>query len=86
VLELDEGEDVLGPDELDELDELGELEDELVEALLLLPLLLLLLDELSVLDLFSEVPLLSDGVASLFTSVFSPLFSDFAPGSLSLSE
>jgi len=85
VLELDEGEDVLGPDELDELDELGELEDVLVEALLLLPLLLLL-DELSVLDLLSEVPLLSAGVASLFTSVFSPLFSDFTPGSLSLSE
>ncbi|MDH5563265.1 MAG: hypothetical protein OEY91_06530 [Nitrospirota bacterium] len=83
MLELGEGEDVPVPDELDELDELGEL----VEESLLLPLLLLLLlDELSVLDLLSEVPLLSDAVVSLLTSVFSPLFSDFAPGSLSLSE
>ncbi len=86
MVELDEGEVVLAPDELEELDELGELDEPVEESLLLPPLLLLLLDELSVLDLLSEVPLPSEGVASLLTSVFSPLFSDFSPGSLSLSE
>ena len=71
------------PDEADELDEPDEL-DEFVEGELLL--LSVLLDELSPLVLASELSLLSDGDAVLFTSVFSPLFSDFASGSLSLSE
>ena len=73
-------EEAFDPDELAEPDEL----DEFVEGELLL--LSLLLDELSLLVFPSELPLLSDGDAVLFTSVFSPLFSDFASGSLSLSE
>ena len=75
VEELDE----LDSEEVEELDELG------ADELLLLSLLLLL-DELSPLGLLSEVPLLSASDVELFTSVFSPLFSDWAPGSLSLSE
>jgi len=75
VEELDE----LDSEEVEELDELG------AEELLLLSLLLLL-DELSPLGLLSEVPLLSASDVELFTSVFSPLFSDWATGSLSLSE
>lgn len=78
---MEEG--VVDPDESDELDELDELvEDELV----LLSLLLLPLGELSPLVLLPELLLLSDGVVELLTSVFSPLFSDLASGSLSLSE
>jgi hypothetical protein len=68
------------PEELDELDEPVEL-DGLDEDVLSL-----LLDELSLLVLLSELPLLSDFVSELFTSVFSPLFSGLALGSLSLSE
>jgi hypothetical protein len=75
VEELDE----LDSEEVEELDELG------ADELLLLSLLLLL-DELSPLGLLSEVPLLSASDVELFTSVFSPLFSDWAPGSLSLLE
>lgn len=75
VEELDE----LDSEEVEELDELG------ADELLLLSLLLLL-DELSPLGLLSEVPLLSASDVELFTSVFSPLFSDWATGSLSLSE
>ena len=71
--------DELDPEEVEELDELG------ADELLLLSLLLLL-DELSPLGLLSEVPLLSASDVELFTSVFSPLFSDWATGSLSLSE
>ena len=86
-LKLDEGEeaDELDPEEpeaVDELDELCELVVGVDEPVLLS--LLLLVDELSLLDLVSEFPLPSDAV--LFTSVFSPLFSDLASGSLSLSE
>ena len=87
MLGLDEvEEEVLDPDDPDELDEPDEPDelDEFVEVELLL--LSLLLDELSPPALPSELPLLSDGVAALFTSVFSPLFSAFASGSLSLSE
>ena len=72
-LELDDNEAV---EELCEFGELG-----VDELLLSLPLLL---DEPSLLGLLSELPLLSDAV--LVTSVFSPLFSDLASGSLSLSE
>lgn len=61
------------------LDELG------VDELLVLSLLPLS-DELSPLGLLSEFPLLSDSDVELLTSVFSPLFSGFALGSLSLSE
>ncbi len=75
VEELDE----LDSEEVEELDELG------ADELLLLSLLLLL-DELSPLGLLSEVPLLSASDVELFTSVFSPLFSNWATGSLSLSE
>ena len=75
VEELDE----LDSEEVEELDELG------ADELLLLSLLLLF-DELSPLGLLSEVPLLSASDVELFTSVFSPLFSDWATGSLSLSE
>ena len=74
---------MLDPDELVEPVELDE-PDELVE--LDADLLVLLLDELSPLVLLSEFPLLSDFTSELFTSVFSPLFSDLALGSLSLSE
>jgi hypothetical protein len=74
---------VLDPDEPDELDELDE-SDELVE--LDVDVLVLLLDELSPLVVLSELPLVSDFVSELFTSVFSPLFSGLALGSLSLSE
>jgi hypothetical protein len=76
-------EEEFDPDEPDELGELDE-PDEFVEDELLL--LSPLLEELSPLDLLSELPLLSDGDAVLFTSVFSPLFSDLASGSLSFSE
>ena len=67
----------LDPDELDEPDEFVELDD---------GVLVLLLDALSPLVLLSELPLLSDFTSELFTSVFSPLFSGLALGSLSLSE
>ena len=88
-LELDEVEDAdeLDPVEDDELDWLGELDElgvvEEDEALLSPPLFG---DALSPLDLVSESPLPSVAVVELFTSVFSPLFSDLASGSLSLSE
>lgn len=75
-------EEVFDPDESDELDE----PDEVVEDEVLLLSLLPLSDELSLLGLLSEFPLLSDGDVEFFTSVFSPLFSGLALGSLSLSE
>ncbi len=71
--------DELEPEEVDVLDEF-----DVVELLLLS--LLLLSDELSLLGLLSEFPLLSDSDVELLTSVFSPLFSGLALGSLSLSE
>ncbi len=84
---------------LDDVDEVDELEPEEVDGLeapcvldeldadeLLLLSLLLLSDEFSLVGLLSEVPLLSDSDTELLTSVFSPLFSGLALGSLSLSE
>ena len=77
--------DELDPEEVDGLDELCVLDEFGVDELLLLSLLLLS-DELSLLVLLSEFPLLSDSDVELLTSVFSPLFSGLALGSLSLSE
>jgi len=79
--ELDPEEEVEELEAPGELDELGV--DELLPPLLSL---LVLFEVLSPLDLLSEVPWPSDWEAELFTSVFSPLFSDLASGSLSLSE
>jgi hypothetical protein len=62
---------------LGELEALGVVE---VDEAFVSPLLFV--DAVSLLDFVSESPLLSE----LFTSVFSPLFSDLASGSLSLSE
>ncbi len=87
MLELDDAEeaDELDSEEGDELEEPCVLDELDAEELLLLSLLLFS-EELSLLGLLSEVPLLSDSDVELLTSVFSPLFSGFALGSLSLSE
>lgn len=73
------------PEEEEDSDELGVL-DELGEDELLLLSLPLVFEELSPLGLLSEFPLLSAWVVELLTSVFSPLSSGLAFGSLSLSE
>jgi hypothetical protein len=73
------------PEEDEDSDELGAVDELGVDELLLLSLLLSL-EEPSPLDLLSEFPLLSAWVVELLTSVFSPLFSGLALGSLSLSE
>ncbi len=87
MLELDGVEEAeeLDPEDVDGLDELCVLDELGVDELLPLSLLLLS-DELSLFVLLSEFPLLSELGAELLTSVFSPLFSGFALGSLSLSE
>ena len=75
--------DELDPVEDEELDGLGELDELGVvdeDGALVSPPLFV--DVLSPLDFASESPLPSE----LFTSVFSPLFSDLTSGSLSLSE
>ena len=77
--------DELDPEEVDGLDEPCVLDEFDADELLLLSLLLFS-DEPSLLGLFSEFPLLSDSDVELLTSVFSPLFSGLALGSLSLSE
>lgn len=77
--------DEFDSEEVDGLDEPFVLDELDADELLLLSLLLLS-DELSLVALLSEVPLLSDSEVELLTSVFSPLFSGLALGSLSLSE
>ncbi len=77
--------DELDPEEVDGLDEPCVLVEFDAEALVLLSLLFLS-EELSLLVLPSDVSLLADSEVELLTSVFSPLFSGFALGSLSLSE
>jgi hypothetical protein len=81
--ELDAEEE--GVEEFEGLGEPDELGDAVVEELLLLSLLLLF-DPPLPLGLVSGVSLPSFGDVEFFTSVFSPLSSGLAPGSLSLSE